>query len=85
MGNYLGKKNKNPNLIDESADQPNVQQFDVSRCKKPTVYRPQIFIDYYKSKLFKVNSALEILMKIWFHAFQLILSLSRLKFYVVLG
>ena len=55
MGNYLGKKNKNPNLIDESSDQPNVQQFDVSRCKKPTVYRPQIFIDYYKSKLFKVS------------------------------
>ena len=54
MGNYLGKKNKNPNLIDESAAEPNAQQFDVSRCKKPTVYRPQIFIDYYKSKLFKV-------------------------------
>ena len=59
MGNYLGKKKPNPNLIDESGannqnlyGQPSDEQ--IARSKK-TVYRPQIFIDYYKSKLFKVT------------------------------
>ena len=62
MGNYLGKKKPNPNLIDESggngANNQNLygQHSDeqIARSKK-TVYRPQIFIDYYKSKLFKVT------------------------------
>ena len=58
MGNYLGKKKTNPNLIDES-EQHNYDNYGsahVKKHKKPTIYRPQIFIDYYKSKLFKVSS-----------------------------
>ena len=62
MGNYLGKKKPNPNLIDESggngANNQNLygqhSEEQIARSKK-TVYRPQIFIDYYKSKLFKVT------------------------------
>ena len=61
MGNYLGKKKPNPNLIDESGNGANNQNLygqhseeQIARSKK-TVYRPQIFIDYYKSKLFKVR------------------------------
>ena len=61
MGNYLGKKKPNPNLIDESGQQTNGQNLYGSGAsteeiaRKKTVYRPQIFIDYYKSKLFKVT------------------------------
>ena len=63
MGNYLGKKKPNPNLIDESgANNQNLygqqhSEEQIARSKK-TVYRPQIFIDYYKSKLFKVTHVL---------------------------
>ena len=58
MGNYFGKKKENPNLIDESQGQgrdENETNFRKRTLEKPTVYRPQIFIDYYKSKLYKVN------------------------------
>ena len=57
MGNYLGKKKTNPNLIDESEQHYDYSvPHEVKKHKKPTIYRPQIFIDYYKSKLFKVST-----------------------------
>ena len=59
MGNYFGKKKENPNLIDESQGgqgrDENETNFRKRTLEKPTVYRPQIFIDYYKSKLYKVK------------------------------
>ena len=57
MGNYFGKKNKeNPNLRDNENEDHNLpQNLQKRKFEKPTIYRPQIFIDYYKSQLLKVN------------------------------
>lgn len=58
MGNYFGKKNKeNPNLRDNEHEQEHNLPHNLQKRKfeKPTIYRPQIFIDYYKSQLLKVN------------------------------
>ena len=54
MGNYFGKKKENPNFIDESGSDTDFNHRKRT-LEKPTVYRPQIFIDYYKSKLYKVS------------------------------
>ena len=56
MGNYFGKKNKeNPNLRDNQHEQDLPHNLQKRKFEKPTIYRPQIFIDYYKSQLLKVN------------------------------
>ena len=57
MGNYFGKKNKeNPNLRDNQHEQDLPHNLQKRKFEKPTIYRPQIFIDYYKSQLLKVNN-----------------------------
>ena len=58
MGNYFGRK-KEADPSDPTQDA--FYGVEVKKAKRmpvfQTVYRPHIFIDFYKSKLFKVNAA----------------------------